>query len=665
MMAETQPSIRPFDGSGIPDALKSQKRWAPWKAVWSVKRNKFDKIPKDPKRPEYGLSSANPTSWVDYDTALSAFKKHAPELSGVGYLMTGPHGIVGTDLDDCIVDGVIAPWAQEVVDACNTYTEVSPSGRGLRIFGEGDSADWNNHDVGIEVYGGQDARFLTMTGSHLKGTPRTVNPIPPGVLPALFQKYGRTKVAAADIGEIPDILPEMLLPDLADLDLPYFTRDFLTAGETRGDDRSGEVHSAAVALYQAGLNEQEVMSVLATNQFAMEVALDHRRQDQDRALLYLWKEHCSKGKAKAESTSRVAKDSDFEDVSDGSGPSGAAPGTPEQKAKKKRFEVLTVPTFLQRPKASWLVKGVLPKAGLAVVFGESGSGKTFFVLDMIAHIALGQEWRGKKVEQGSVIYICAEGVSGFRNRLEAYCTHAGVGDLPVGVIPDSPNLLEKEDVVDLVASIKAHGNPAIVVVDTFAQVMPGANENSGEDVGRALAHCKRIHKATGALVILVHHSGKDSSKGARGWSGLRAAADAEIEIERNDNLRCATLTKAKDGEDGVSFQFRLENVTLGQDDDGDDITSCVVAHGEDGVAGVNRRPPKGGTEKIVMRKLTEAFDLHGGGVKQDHLLDEVVSEMPLDPNTKRDRRRELANKAVKSLIASAHISARNDEITLN
>jgi RecA-family ATPase len=105
------------------------------------------------------------------------------------------------------------------------------------------------------------------------------------------------------------------------------------------------------------------------------------------------------------------------------------------------------------------------------------------------------------------------------------------------VLADAPNLMEKQDALDVARAIVAAGGAQLVIVDTFAQVMPGANENAGEDVGRALAHCKGIHRATGALVLLVHHSGKDSSRGARGWSGLRAAADVELEVVRADDAR--------------------------------------------------------------------------------------------------------------------------------
>lgn len=176
------------------------------------------------------------------------------------------------------------------------------------------------------------------------------------------------------------------------------------------------------------------------------------------------------------------------------------------------------------------------------------------------------------------MYVVAEGAGGFRNRVQAYANHHGIGlaDVPLGVINAAPNLIERKDAVALAKSVLKSGGADVIIIDTLAQTTPGANENSGEDMGKVLSHCKDIHRVTGALVLLVHHSGKDSSKGARGWSGLRAAADVEIEITRSEALRTAKVTKQKDGEDGQHWNFVLDTVTLGMDEDDDLITSCVV-----------------------------------------------------------------------------------------
>lgn len=656
MMAD-KPALRPLEAHAVPPSLKANPRWSPWVAKWDVKRSKFDKIP------YRGLSTRRPDEWLTYAAAISTHEQAHPATAGVGYLMNPPHGVVGVDLDKHLRDGEITEEGWELIRLLDSYTEFSPT-KGLHVLGLGAlPADWTNHDSGIEVYAGHQPRFLTVTGAHVPGTPTDLRPIPVEVLEELRSRFGgRSSEPEVPAVEMPELLDDFLLPSLADLELPYAARDFLVEGDTRGD-RSRELHAAAVALYQCGLPDDEVLSLLAASPHAMEVALDHRRQDPDRALLYLWREHCIKAKPKGE-LRRTATADDFEDVS---GTEAAAPGTAGAgtaheamaklgRQKGPRFQVISVPQLLERPRASWLIRNVLPRDGVAMIYGESGSGKSFFVLDMVAAVARGIEWRGHKVEAPRpVVYVCAEGEADFRDRVQAYCEFNGLGDFPIGVVPDAPNLLLREDVKDLIAAIRAFGPSAVIVVDTLAQTTPGANENSGEDMGRALAHCKALHRATGALVLLVHHSGKDSSRGARGWSGLRAAVDAEIEVERFgsgnfDDARCARVSKLKGGRDGAEFGFRLNLVAIGEHDDGEVINSCVVAYETPQPRAQRKAAPKGAKEQIVMAAVQALLDLDDC-VTQSEVIDAAVNQMVPPERGKQDNRNRDARRAWDSLVA--------------
>lgn len=290
-----------FESSTIPEALKAQKRWAPWKAEWNEKKGKWGKIPHRADRTEYGISTAKPEQWFKYEVAERALKRNSAMFAGLGYCMTGPHGIVAVDLDNCVDDlGIIADWAQEIIGTLNSYTEFSPSGNGIRIMARGATlCDWTNHDVGIEVYGGNEPRFLTLTGNVIPGYNqlRTVSEATWG---DLQRQYAREKRMAEVIDlNVPDLLDDLILPSIADLKLAEVPRKFLLNGEF-DTDRSGTLHQAGIALYAAGLNDAEVFSLLVYNEYAFGVALDHRRQDNDRAMLYLWREHCVKAKPKAQ-----------------------------------------------------------------------------------------------------------------------------------------------------------------------------------------------------------------------------------------------------------------------------------------------------------------------------------------------------------------------------
>lgn len=641
-MVDVKPPLRPFNGALVPPALKAASRWSPWVAVWDAERQNYG------KKPHQGRSIAKPETWLTYDAAVATHERMSPATAGVGYLMNPPHGVVGVDLDKHLQGGEITAEGWELIRLLNSYTEFSPT-KGLRILGFGETTrDWTNHEAGVEVYAGHKSRFLTVTGAHVPGTPAQMRHIPTELLEDLRGRYGSSaNVQNAPAADMPDLLPDLLLPDLGDLDLPYAVRDFLAEGATRGD-RSREVHAAAVALYQCGLSDDEVFSFLAANSFAMEVALDHRRQDTDRALAYLWKEHTTKAKGKG--GSRVATADDFEDVSGAGGATVA-----EAMKKTRRFQVLSVPELLQRPRAEWLIRGVLPRTGIAMVYGDSGSGKSFFVLDLAAAIARGLDWRGHKVQNPHpVVYVCAEGEADFRDRVQAYCAYNALQDFPIGVVPDAPNLLIKDDVRDLVSAVKAFGSVSMIVVDTLAQTVPGANENSGEDMGRALAHCKALGRVTGALVLLVHHSGKDSAKGARGWSGLRAAVDAELEVARFgagdfSDPRMARVSKLKGGRDGAEFGFRLNLVEVGQYEDGETISSCVILADEVKTKAQRKTPPKG-NEQLVLRVAQTLLDMDDI-VTSEELIDAAAAQMVAPEKGKSDNRRRDARRALESLVA--------------
>lgn len=334
---------------------------------------------------------------------------------------------------------------------------------------------------------------------------------------------------------------------------------------------------------------------------------------------------------------------------------------PPTEGEDKAMRFLPVPAheFAVATQLRWIIKGVMPHGELAVLYGESGSGKSFMALDLAAAVALGLPWRGHKVHQGKVVYIAAEGANGFRNRLRAYGHQHGINlaDLPLHVIHAAPNMMEKADAIDVAkAVVKVVGKPDLIIIDTLAQTMPGGNENAGEDMGKALAHCRGLHRATGALVLLVHHSGKDASKGARGWSGLRAAADVEMEVMRADGDRVLTVTKQKDGDDGAEFGFKLDTVLVDFDMDGDEVTSCVVQHTE----GNNVRKTKGmgRNQKIVMRVFEDLTGVGDVVVEREDLIVAVAAQMDHDPASgKKDRRREMAVKAIESVRDSGFLVA--------
>lgn len=230
-----------------------------------------------------------------------------------------------------------------------------------------------------------------------------------------------------------------------------------------------------------------------------------------------------------------------------------------------------------------LVAGLLDVGALSVVFGESNVGKSFLAVDLALHVALGREWHGRAVDAGAVLYLALEGAEGIRARVAAFRQHYGInGPAPFGLIGGTADLCTtKADAKALVAAADAfsdaQGVPLrLLVVDTLARSFGNGDENSAQAMGAFVHACDYIRSTTGAHVMAVHHSGKDSAKGARGHSSLRAAVDTEIEIARDGGRHKATQRKQRDRELGPVFAFRLHGVSVETAGDGPPVESCVV-----------------------------------------------------------------------------------------
>ena len=334
-------------------------------------------------------------------------------------------------------------------------------------------------------------------------------------------------------------------------------------------------------------------------------------------------------------------------------PKGAV-ATPEGFGGK--YAIVSASALSQRPPGDWLIKGVIPRADVIVLFGASGSGKSFVALDMAAAIARGEDWRGHKAKKGRVLIIAAEGGGGVGKRLKAYAQHHGLdlSGIDIGIIVAAPNFLHKEESFEVVAAVKASGGVDLIIADTFAQVTPGANENAGEDMGLAMGNAKALREATGAPVLLIHHAGKDAARGARGWSGIKAAADAEIEIIKHETGgREIRISKMKDGDDGLQWGFKLEVVTVGKDNDGDDITSCVAVDAAVPLPPADDKPRGGVKSYSKMESLIldtiDTVDKSINKMEMMEFLQLCLDAMPPAEEHERDNRKGALSRALMGL----------------
>lgn len=251
-------------------------------------------------------------------------------------------------------------------------------------------------------------------------------------------------------------------------------------------------------------------------------------------------------------------------------------------AETQEYYFTRATSYLSQPAPlRWVIKGWLPDNGTAMVYGESGAGKTFVTLDMACCIASGRDWHGRKTKPGIVVYMAGEGNYGLRQRIASWCRYNGVNELD--------NLLISNKAIDIdspAAAAQVIGavreltddNVSCVFIDTVNNHMSG-DENSAKDTRNMFNACAIVSRALSAAVCLNHHSGHaQESKGrARGSSAWKASLDSSILVSTNDErmieLEC---TKMKDTEPPASIYGLLKPVPLGWvDEDGEEITGAV------------------------------------------------------------------------------------------
>ena len=257
-------------------------------------------------------------------------------------------------------------------------------------------------------------------------------------------------------------------------------------------------------------------------------------------------------------------------------------------------------------KATYLIKGFLDQGAMSVIYGPSNSGKSFVALDIGWHIATGRQWRRRRTRSGLVVYVAAEGGGGFSKRIAALrMRHGDDGGTNLAIVPCSVDLLADDGdlraLTDLVrqAEVESGQKAALVVIDTLSRAMGGGNENAPEDMTKFIRHLDALRQHTAAHVLIVHHSGKDAARGARGHSSLRAATDTEIEV--SGEARSFQVTKQRDMDIEGAYGFDLEAVEVARDEDDDAIVSCVVLESE--VTAKQRAPLKAGSIESKLYRL--------------------------------------------------------------
>jgi len=254
----------------------------------------------------------------------------------------------------------------------------------------------------------------------------------------------------------------------------------------------------------------------------------------------------------------------------------------QRKTKSRRVPLLNLAQLQEGAQAvRWLIKHVMPAESIGMLYGASGTFKSFIALDAALHVAHGLPWLGRKTQQGPVVYIAAEGGTGLWPRVHAWHRARGLRwqDVPLYVVPMALDL--RAEAWRVVEAVQALGlTPAQIVVDTLSQTYSGEENSADEMAGYLRELGTRFRALWACTVLLIHHSGHSVTERPRGSSAIRANVDFLLGVFRDEKEMLATLTceKQKDVDPFGEAMFSLAVHTLGTDEDGDRVTSLVARH---------------------------------------------------------------------------------------
>lgn len=254
---------------------------------------------------------------------------------------------------------------------------------------------------------------------------------------------------------------------------------------------------------------------------------------------------------------KKARDAGWNDEADGSG--FAAIPAQVTALKQSRFVFLNRAQQSTLPAPEWLVPALLPRASIGLLYGAPGSYKSFVALDIALSLAarVGALGCDAGAAPEPSLYLAGEGPNGIaKKRVPAWLHSNGLWDDPGLPFYLCPTVFALSNAADRTAFTDALSaapfRPALIVIDTAARALAGLDENSAKDAGVLIDAAESLKRDFDAAILIVHHSGKDAQKGARGSSAIEAGVDTVIRAEADRDALSVklTVTKQKDADPG-------------------------------------------------------------------------------------------------------------------
>lgn len=297
----------------------------------------------------------------------------------------------------------------------------------------------------------------------------------------------------------------------------------------------------------------------------------------------------------------------------------------DESGTKKRIRRYRAHEVRNIPQLQPLVGNLLVRQTLAALLGPSGAGKSMVGLDLALHVATGRSWRGHEVSQGAVVWLAAESMEYTANRMEAWCNVQGVApeSLPFDLLDGYLSLTDvqpggglEELILTLKETEQERGPLALIVVDTVARTFGDGDENSNDDMKHFTDAAELLTRIFNATVLLIHHTGKDVSRGGRGASAFKAPLTTELVLEKKG--RAVKLSQSKnrgaaDEDKPLLLQFQTHSW---EGEDGVERNAGVVAEGAAAAGVVTGRDLLTPQQSTILEALEEVHADAGAPIKR-------------------------------------------------
>jgi putative DNA primase/helicase len=572
-----KPSFLKVLPENIPQELKATPNWMCWS--YELRQNgdgewKWTKPPLQINS-RYAKSD-RPDTWTTFDRVIEHYiSPFGTEPNGIGFRPTGD--ITGTDLDHCRdpVTGEIDEWAMAIIREIDSYTELSPSGTGIRIFCFGKLPPGRRKRGNVEMYDESSPKYLTITGHHLPGTPRTLQCRQSQIHGIHTEHLGGREPAKAEDQRKDVLLQDRSIgypapgdPTVKDIvdraadaaNGEKFMKLYHGDVEGAGYSSLSEAELAFVSMvaFWAGPNPELIDAVYRASGLRRD-KWDSKRGERTYGELTIEKAmghetYYNWGDGWSDDVHDYCKPFDpdvfddcpderpaFEtDLVDPSPTIGERTISNNNQPKAKRRRGVTLEQVFDLPSPVWQIDQHFAVGAFVTLFGPSGVGKSFVALDHALCIATGTPYLGRYESiRGPVIYVAGEGVSGLRNRVKAWMAHHKIETPPSNFIfiPTTFNLLDEDESDELIqiARDDLGQNPSLIVIDTLARNFGCGNENATQDMNQFITNLDRLKAEFNCTVLVIHHTGKDATKKERGNTALRGASDTMILLDETDS----------------------------------------------------------------------------------------------------------------------------------